>query len=187
MKTIAAIVLLGVAAAACTAQRPAAQANTRSNTPVLTFGIVEEVYPAPGGTRAADFVWTDGSKRMRFSELARGRVVLLNFWATWCGPCRREIPELIELQRELEGKKFLVMGVSLDQGADAAQKVRSFLERRGVSYPNVLGNFELAKAYGDIAAIPTTFIIDANGNIVERIVGARTKEQFLQSIRRVLK
>jgi len=186
MKAIAGIVVLVAATAACTAQRSAMQAAAQPNPSAVSLGIVEQVYPA-SGNRAADFVWNEGGKRVRFSELARGRVVLLNFWATWCGPCRREIPELIELQRELDGKKFLLLGVSLDQGVDAAQKVRSFLEQRGVSYPNVLGNFELARAYSDIAAIPTTFIIDANGNIVDRIVGARTKEQFLQSVRRVLK
>jgi len=149
--------------------------------------VVEEVFPA-NSNRAPDFAWRDGNgRRVRFSELARNRVVLLNFWATWCGPCRREIPDLVELHRELPAEKFLLLGVSLDQGANAQEKVRSFLEARGVPYLNVLGDVRLADAYGNILAIPTTFIIDANGRIVERIVGARTKEQFLQSLRRVLK
>jgi cytochrome c biogenesis protein CcmG/thiol:disulfide interchange protein DsbE len=94
---------------------------------------------------------------------------------------------LIELHRELPPEKFLLIGVSLDQGANAQEKVRSFLESRGVPYLNVLGDVRLADAYGNIMAIPTTFIIDTEGKIVERIVGARTKQQFLLSLRRVLR
>mgnify|MGYP001773437697 CR=1 FL=1 len=169
----------------CSAQKPAPTVNPSAGS--IHVSVVEEVFPA-GGNRAPDFSWRDANgRRVRFSELARNRVVLLNFWATWCGPCRREIPDLVELHRELPAEKFLLLGVSLDQGANAQEKVRSFLEARGVPYLNVLGNVELADAYGNIMAIPTTFIIDANGRIVERIVGARTKEQFLQSLRRVLK
>jgi len=149
--------------------------------------IVEEVFPG-SGNRAPDFAWRDGNgRRVRFSEIARNRVVLLNFWATWCGPCRREIPDLIELHKELPSDRFLLLGVSLDQGANAQEKVRNFLQSRGVPYLNVLGDVRLADAYGNIVAIPTTFIIDPSGRIVERIVGARTKQQFLESLRRVLK
>ncbi|MCS7176371.1 MAG: TlpA family protein disulfide reductase [Candidatus Kapabacteria bacterium] len=170
---------------ACVAQKspqPASQGPTPIRVPVI-----EEVFPA-SGNRAPDFAWRDSDgRRVRFSEIARNRVVLLNFWATWCGPCRREIPDLIELHRELSPEKFLLIGISLDQGAQAQEKVRSFLEARGVPYLNLLGDVRVADAYGNIVAIPTTFIIDANGRIVERIVGARTRDQFLQSLRRVLK
>lgn len=170
---------------ACSAQK--ASQGTPLGSGSLHVPVVEEVFPADGN-RAPDFAWRDGNgRRVRFSELARNRVVLLNFWATWCGPCRREIPDLVELHRELPAEKFLLIGVSLDQGANAHDKVRSFLESRGVPYLNVLGDVRLADAYGNIMAIPTTFIIDTNGRIAERIVGARTKEQFLQSLRRLLK
>ncbi|MCS6965653.1 MAG: TlpA family protein disulfide reductase [Candidatus Kapabacteria bacterium] len=169
----------------CWAQKSPSPASLAAST--VTVPVVEEVLPA-SGNRAPDFAWRDGNgRRIRFSELSRNRVVLLNFWATWCGPCRREIPDLIELHRELPTEKFLLIGISLDQGANAQEKVRGFLEARNVPYLNVLGDVRLADAYGSIMAIPTTFIIDPNGRIVERIVGARTKEQFLQSLRRVLK
>ncbi len=179
------LISLGLTTSTCSAQKPTPSTPSASSS--ITVPVVEEVF-ASSGNRAPDFAWRDGNgRRLRFSELARNRVVLLNFWATWCGPCRREIPDLIELHRELPPDRFLLLGVSLDQGANAQEKVRAFLESRNVPYLNVLGDVRLADAYGNIMAIPTTFIIDANGRIVERIVGARTKEQFLQSIRRVLK
>lgn len=171
--------------AACWAQQRAPSPSPSASSIVVP--VVEEV-SGIDGHRAPDFAWRDGNgRRIRFSELARNRVVLLNFWATWCGPCRREIPDLIELHRQLPPDKFLLIGISLDQGPNAQEKVRSFLQARNVPYLNVLGNVQLADAYGNIMAIPTTFIIDSNGRIVERIVGARTKEQFLQSLRKVLK
>ncbi len=178
--------LLGITSS-CMAQKASPKANEANASANFHVPVVEEVFPA-SGNRAPDFAWRDGNgRRVRFSEIARNRVVLLNFWATWCGPCRREIPDLIELHRELPPEKFLLIGVSLDQGANAQEKVRSFLESRGVPYLNVLGDVRLADAYGNIMAIPTTFIIDTEGKIVERIVGARTKQQFLLSLRRVLR
>ncbi len=181
-----AIISSSFTTAACWAQQQRATSPAPPASPIVV-PVVEEVFAADGN-RAPDFAWRDGDgRRIRFSELTRNRVVLLNFWATWCGPCRREIPDLIELHHQLPSDKFLLVGISLDQGPNAQEKVRSFLEARGVPYLNLLGDVRLADAYGNIMAIPTTFIIDRNGRIVERIVGARTKEQFLQSLRKVLK
>ena len=93
----------------------------------------------------------------------RGRVVVLNFWATWCPPCREEIPLFVELQRELGDDGLQFVGVSLDQeGVDA---VRPFAREMNVNYPIVVGDGTVAPRYGGIRALPTTFLIGPDGAI----------------------
>ena len=98
---------------------------------------------------------------VRSSDFA-GKVVVLNFWATWCPPCRMEIPGFVKLQEEL-GADVTIVGVSLDQTGVA--EVKAFSERMKINYPVVMGNAEIVSDYGGIEAIPTTFIIDRDGQI----------------------
>ena len=99
----------------------------------------------------------------------RGRVVLVDFWATWCGPCRAEIPNLKEVRESFASRGFEIIGVSLDDSGPEA--VRAFTEEYGIDYPVVLGSQELTQQYGGIQAIPTAFLVDREGRIVERFVG----------------
>ena len=93
----------------------------------------------------------------------RGEVVVLNFWATWCPPCREEIPLFVELQREFEDDGLQFVGVSMDQeGVDA---VRPFAQKMGVNYPIVVDDGSVAPRYGGIRALPTTFLIGPDGAI----------------------
>lgn len=101
-------------------------------------------------------------KPIKLSDF-KGKVVLLNFWATWCAPCRKEIPTLVALQKEHGERGVAVIGVSLDQGDPAA--VQSFASRMGITYPVAIGNENVQTSYG-VEAIPTTFIVDRAGNIV---------------------
>jgi thiol-disulfide isomerase/thioredoxin len=112
-----------------------------------------------------------------------GRVVILDFWATWCAPCKAEIPGFIELQREYGNRGLVVVGVSLDEEGPA--KVRQFMTHFGMNYPVVLGDAELMKDFGG-TAIPTTVIIDRSGNIVARHVGFVPKETFEKEIKPLL-
>ena len=98
-----------------------------------------------------------------------GKVVLLNFWATWCGPCRMEIPSLIELQRRHADRGLVVLGVSMDEGGPGA--VRPFVKQAGVNYPVAMANDAVLKTFGGIEAIPTSFVIDRSGRIAAKHLG----------------
>ena len=101
-------------------------------------------------------------KTVELSEF-RGKVVILDFWATWCIPCRVEIPRFVELQKQYADKGPVVIGVSLDE--QGPEVVKKFVKQFGVNYPVVIGNEKIADAYG-IEGLPTTFVIDRHGRIV---------------------
>jgi thiol-disulfide isomerase/thioredoxin len=113
-----------------------------------------------------------------------GKVVLLDFWATWCPPCRKEIPGFIELQETYGDDGVVVVGVSLDQGGPAV--VARFVEKTGINYAVVMGDSRIVEAFGGIPSIPTTFVIDREGRIVERHVGYVSKSRFEKSIQALL-
>ncbi len=100
----------------------------------------------------------------------RGKVMVVDFWATWCPPCRAEIPGYIELQKKYGKDGLVIVGVSLDQ--KGAEHVKKFVQTQGINYPVVLGDEEVVKAFGGVEAIPTTFLIDRAGEIRDRKVGA---------------
>jgi peroxiredoxin len=97
-----------------------------------------------------------------------GKVVVLDLWATWCPPCRQEIPFLVELHKELESQGLVVLGVGLDQGGESA--LAPFAEEYGVTYPVLVGNRDVQAAYG-VTGIPTTFLIGRDGRIATKHVG----------------
>lgn len=115
-------------------------------------------------------------------EQYRGSVVMLNFWATWCGPCKREIPDFIELQKQYADKGFTILGVALDEPAD----VEAFTKANGINYPILFGDSDISNAYGGIRSIPTTVLIDREGNIVATEVGMLPKEHWQEAIARLL-
>ncbi|MEW6320528.1 MAG: TlpA disulfide reductase family protein [Acidobacteriota bacterium] len=98
----------------------------------------------------------------------RGRVVLVNFWATWCPPCRAEIPDLVALQSTYAGR-LVVLGISVDeQGVGVVER---FVRSHGISYPVAMSTPALLRAFADVTSLPTTFVIDPDGRIVQRHVG----------------
>lgn len=113
-----------------------------------------------------------------------GKVVVLDFWATWCPPCRQEIPDFVKLQEKFRDKGLVVVGVSLDQ--QGAETVKSFAKEHGINYPVVLANKDTLKAYGDVQSIPTTFIINREGKIVNSHVGFTDAETFEKEIKALL-
>jgi thiol-disulfide isomerase/thioredoxin len=115
-------------------------------------------------------------------QVYRGKVVILNFWATWCPPCKREIPDFISLQNQYGEKGVQILGVALDDPA----LVKEFCLSRGINYPVVYGTDEVVRLYGGISGIPTTYVIDRNGAIVRRYEGLRSREVFEQDVRQLL-
>ena len=139
--------------------------------------------PSPGAP-APDWELTglDG-KTVKFSDF-RGKVVILDFWATWCMPCRIEIPHFVELQKQYGDRGLAIIGVSLDeQGPDVVKK---FVKQFQMTYPVVIGNEKIVEAYGGIEGIPTTFVIGRKGRIVRAYMGYNDKPVFEKEIQLLL-
>jgi|WetSurMetagenome_2_1015567.scaffolds.fasta_scaffold45624_5 peroxiredoxin len=111
----------------------------------------------------------------------RGKVVILDFWAPWCPPCRREIPDFISLQNQYASQGLQVIGIGLDQPSNVA----SFVQRYGVNYPVVIGDDAISNSYGGVSGIPTTFIIDKQGIIRNKFVGFTDKAVFEVHIKKL--
>jgi thiol-disulfide isomerase/thioredoxin len=110
-----------------------------------------------------------------------GEIVLLNFWATWCAPCRAEMPDLVELQRDLGPKGLQIVGVATDR--QGREKVKPYLKRRPVNYPVVLDpEQKIGARYGGVAALPTTLVIGREGEVQDRIVGRVRPEPLRERI-----
>lgn len=123
-------------------------------------------------------------KPVKLSDF-RGKVVLLNFWATWCPPCRAEIPDLISLQKQYAPQGLVVIGISMDEAEP--EKVARFAKKMELNYPIVMGTADIAEAYGGVAVLPTTFVIDRAGRIVDGLEGATDRAGFEEKIKPLLK
>ncbi len=122
-------------------------------------------------------------KQIKLSDF-KGKVVILNFWATWCAPCRVEIPGFVALQKKYGDKGLAMIGVSVDeQGPDV---VKEFVKQFQMTYPVVIGNEKIVEAYGGIDGIPTTFVIDREGQIVGKHIGYEDQETFEKEIQSLL-
>ncbi|MHB0970758.1 MAG: TlpA disulfide reductase family protein [Thermoanaerobaculia bacterium] len=129
---------------------------------------------------APDFALKDLSGRtVRLSDL-RGKVVVLNFWATWCPPCRHEIPWFIDLQKKYGPKGLQVVGVSMDSASPA--DVAEFAKRMGINYTVAMGDSQVAARYGGVRVLPTTFYIGRDGRIIRSVPGLITQSQIEQIV-----
>ena len=139
--------------------------------------------PAAGLRPAPDFSLTDISGgALRLSDY-RGKVVILDFWATWCEPCKLEIPHLVELQNKYAAQGLQVVGVSMD---DSEPPVRQFQQQFKMNYPVAVGTDKLADQYGGVLGLPITFVIDRQGRIVSRHIGATNPSVFEEEIQNLL-
>ena len=132
-----------------------------------------------------DFTLKDmNGAEVKLADL-KGKVVLLNFWATWCGPCRLETPWFVELQEKYRDQGFRIVGISVD---DPPEALPPFAKRFKVNYPLVVGvdREDVQKAYGPIFGVPMTFMIGRNGRICMKHVGPASKEQFESEIKSLL-
>jgi thiol-disulfide isomerase/thioredoxin len=113
----------------------------------------------------------------------RGKVILLDFWATWCGPCRIEIPGFVKLQERYRDQGLVVIGVSVD---DSVEPVREFYREFNMNYPVVMGESRITELYGGIVGLPTTFIIGRDGRIYSKHMGATDVSVFEEEVKELL-
>lgn len=143
--------------------------------------------PTAGGPRpetAPAFVVRDIRGRTARLSDYKGKVVLLNFWATWCAPCRAEMPDLIRLQNEYQSRGLQVIGMTCpDYRRSDVSRIASTLK---LNYPILLASRELAEKYGVSDVLPSTIVIDRTGKIRARILGILEPEEFEQSVRPLL-
>jgi thiol-disulfide isomerase/thioredoxin len=134
--------------------------------------------PAPDFTLQS----LDG-KSMRLSDF-RGKAVLLNFWATWCGPCKIEMPWFIELQKQYQAQGLQIVGVAMDDSSK--EDIARFAQEMGVNYPVLIGKEAVGDAYGGVPALPESFFIGRDGKIVDKIIGLKGKSEIEDSIKKAL-
>ncbi len=124
-----------------------------------------------------DGAWID-------SESLRGKVVLVNFWATWCPPCRVEMPGFERVYNDKRDEGFVVLGLSTDRGS--VRVVREFVDDRGLTFPIAMAPAPLVSAFGGARALPTSFLIDRNGVIRQRVVGMFTEPTLRLAVNHLL-
>ena len=114
----------------------------------------------------------------------KGKVVLVNFWATWCPPCREEIPDFIKVRNSLKSEGFEILGIAMDEGG--AKVVAPFAKEYGITYPLAMGNQSVTRSYGGIRGIPASFLIDREGKIVQKWVGAVNEQTLSSAVKALL-
>ncbi len=161
---IVGLTLIGIAALWWGVQvaRRTSEALSRTPADKLTLRFFRDPKPAP----AIHAKTIDG--QIVSSDGWRGKVTLVNFWATWCGPCREEIPALVTLQAKYRDR-LQIVGISMDEGSPA--DVQRYAEATRINYPVVMATPELERAFGNVYALPTTFVLDREGRIVQKHVG----------------
>jgi thiol-disulfide isomerase/thioredoxin len=122
-------------------------------------------------------------KTMRLSDL-RGKAVLLNFWATWCGPCKIEMPWFVDLQNQYGSQGLQIVGVAMDDASK--EDIGKFAKDMGVNYPILIGKESVGDQYGGVPALPESFLIGRDGKVVDKIIGLRGKAEIEDAIKKAL-
>jgi len=142
------------------------------------------------GKKAPDFELNDlNGNKVKLSDF-KGKVVMLNFWASWCGPCRMEIPDLINIQEKHKKDGLIIIGITIPSSGTPEQ-VKKFAESYKINYILVTGSnteiMTIATSYGGVRAVPTTFLIDRDGIVRHQWIGARSKDDFMKEVKKYLK
>jgi peroxiredoxin len=133
---------------------------------------------------APDFALKDSNGQILKLSSLKGKVILLNFWATWCGPCKIEIPWFVDFEQRYRDQGFAVVGVSMDE--DGWDTVKPYITDKKVNYRVVIGNDMVAQLYGGVESLPTTFLLDRDGRIASTHVGLVSKGDYEKEIIQLL-
>ena len=156
---------------------------------VLFFFIINNTNGEPEqGPYPPNYNTVNSADMVNLSDF-KGKVVILDFWATWCPPCRKGIPDLVELKKEFKNEDFEIIGISLDtftRGGATKDDVVPFIKDYGINYPIVIGNPQIAQQYGGVRSIPTSFVIDKEGYIVSYYQGLIEKDQYVKDIKKAM-
>lgn len=156
---------------------------------MLVFGVrrVHHAAAPPGqlqGKAAPDFsLPSTTGQTMKLSDF-QGKAVLLNFWATWCEPCKVEMPWFVDLQKKYGSQGLQVIGVAMDDGSPAA--ISAFAQKMGVNYPILLGKEEVGDQYGGIEYLPSTFYIGRDGKVIDHAFGLVSRSEIEANIEKAL-
>jgi peroxiredoxin len=165
----AALVCLVLAMASCSSQKSPAQGGIK---------------PDNARQKAPDFTLRDAEGRAVKLSDYRGKVVLLNFWATWCAPCRIEIPWFIQFEKEFKDRGFAVLGVSMDD--DGWDSVKPYIERMRLNYRVIMGDSLVSDLYGGVDSLPTSFMIDRQGRVARIHIGLAGRSEYQDDINALL-
>lgn len=177
-RIFAAVVFVLLAFAACSKQAEAPKTTASAAKTAIAPGALPVLGPAPS------WKLKDVHGQLVSSEQFKGKVVVIDFWATWCGPCRVEIPGYIELQRKYGKDGLVVIGVSMDEAGPKV--VEDFSKKMAVNYQMVMSDDSMQAAFGPIDAIPTTFLIDRAGQVRDRKVGVEEAADYEKKITALL-
>ena len=159
LKTLAAIAVASALVTGCSTSRARALAASDS-----------------ARKAAPDFSFTAANGSVIKLSDYKGKVVLLNFWATWCGPCKVEIPWFIEFEKTYKDRGFATLGISMDE--DGWKAVKPFVSQKAINYPIMIGDDRVAGLYGGIDSLPSTFLIDREGRIASTHLGLVRKQDY---------
>ena len=156
--------------------------QTVAKTPAVPQQATASKFVSMGIAPSFELPKLDGNL-LKSSDL-EGKVVIVDFWATWCPPCRQMIPELKKVHNKYKNSNFEIVAISLDEGG--AEAVKKFVSDSDIDYTVLLGDRDVTKKFGQINAIPTSFIIDKQGNIRDKHIGFRNAEDMENIVKALL-
>jgi peroxiredoxin len=137
------------------------------------------------GAPAPDFTLkTLDGKTLKLSDL-RGKAVLLNFWATWCAPCKIETPWIVDMQNQYASQGLQVVGVSMDDASDT-EDIKKFAQELHMNYPILQGTEDVGNSYGGLEFLPTTYFIGRDGNVTGRVLGLKGRSDLEENVKKAL-
>jgi peroxiredoxin len=166
-------------------QPSTAVAAVESEAPSLTSASAPACKKDAGANKLEAFTLKDmNGANVKLADY-KGKVVLLNFWATWCGPCKVEIPEFVQLYSQYKDRGFVILGV-LANDTPSKDQLRAFMDEYKMAYPVMYSNEEIESAFGSVWALPTSFLIGRDGAVCAKQLGPASKEDVERSLKALL-